>query len=181
MPSEQFNPLLYSGWPDTLRDMASKMLRENMSDGDAAELRIVADVFERALHTVTDFGREIERYKRQVAVLTSVEDPLPSLRMEDEDAFFDPDVFENALGEIFKTPPAQELRSPVTPGIANPEAEKAHRNLMEGFGPALGRKVDAAFMGPRRGLTTEEGQRSENIEARLCSLERVVFNRDHVG
>jgi hypothetical protein len=167
--------------------MAKRMLKENMSDLDAAELKVAAGIFEKALQTIEAFGREIERLKRQVAIFTSVEDPLPGLRVKDAGAFFDEEVCEKVLTEIFSNPvklsdmpAAQKFRSPVTPGIAVPETEKAHRGVMGSLGAALMHKTDADMLGPRKIFTTEEGMASEqalkdrSLELRVRALELSV-------
>ena len=56
-----FNPYKYGGWPDTLRELAKKILTVNMEDKDAVLLEQAADVLDRALEAASgwmpDWGR----------------------------------------------------------------------------------------------------------------------------
>ena len=76
---DSYNTALYGGWPESLRRMASKMRRENMSDRDAVDLEIAAGVFERAL-------REINRLNREESSAKVAD--AQGLRMRDLGKFF---------------------------------------------------------------------------------------------
>jgi len=197
-----FNPAQYGGWPDALMRMAARMLKENMSDMDAAELKVASGVLNRAL-------KEITRLNRQIGVLTSIDQPLPGLRVEDVGAFFNEEVCdfneevcEKMLNEVFDDnsklsdmPAAREYVGWIKEGmeeepVAQISTEEAHRRVSEGLGAAIARRVDAEMLddslrpgivghnvpvkGIAQGLTTEEGQVSERMDRTIRGLQKRV-------
>ena len=59
-------------WPEQLRTLATKMLRENMSDDDACILREAAEAFQNTLDNIRN------------ATALSIEDPTPGICPMDE-------------------------------------------------------------------------------------------------
>jgi hypothetical protein len=162
-----FNPYLYSGWPDTLRKLASKIRKENMTDADANQIELAAAVLEKALEYVFAATPLVQGEERRAQELKNFVDKAPGVYRGVSEAAFSieeeifPSLSEDEIATIL-----QRFNPMTEEETQKPRYVPSPRGLHRVVQPAqhqqaqqLQREYDA-----QRGLTTEEGKLSHKVE-----------------